>query len=116
MPPFKFADAQLGRRVELCGFAPGSPRALRLNGQCATVVEIKPAAGRYVVELDDLELVGLSARHLRRPFVASLDEGLASKPPPEPVKVAYRVDPELPLGLEAEFDTLVVSKVFLPSF
>jgi len=133
LPPFAFSDTMVGRRVEIVGLRRkleqtnasssrssssnrqnkgGSRDEHELNGVCGTVVEVKPAAGKLEVELDDGRLLSFPRRNLRRPFLAALDESLAKKPKGStPDTVDYALDPSMPMGLEAEFDTLCVSKV-----
>jgi Ca2+-binding EF-hand superfamily protein len=136
LPPFAFADTMVGRRVEVVGLkvksdagsgggggggsrpaaAAAAPQQQQqqqheLNGTCGTVVEVKPAAGKLEVELDDGRRLFLPRRNLRRPFLAPLDESLAQQAPEKPKTVDFILDPSMPMGLEAEFDTLCVSKV-----
>ena len=56
--------------------------------------------------------MSLRRRDLVRPFLAGLDESLAKRPPPPPKLVEFGpLDPAAPLGLEAEVDNLLVTRV-----
>jgi TPR repeat protein len=110
MPPMKFADTIVGRRVEVYGYQESDSR-FELNGMFGTVEDLRPAAGRFIVRLEDYSLVSFNRNHLQRPFIAALSEDLIKVPPPPPKELIINIDPMLPLGIDAESDTLLVIKV-----
>jgi len=110
MPPMKFADTIVGRRVQVYGYKFEDKR-YELNNMYGTVESIKPAAGKFMVRLEDYSLVSFSRNHIQRPFVASLSEDLIKVPPPPPTEISISINPKLSLGIDLESDTLLVTKV-----
>ena len=107
LPRFSFADSMLGRRVEVCHDVKDS----KWRGRCGNVRAAMPARSKYLVEFDDGTQHEFRTRQLQRHFLAPLDDSFVKVPPRPPVEIEYVFAPERAMGLEADFATLLVTRV-----
>lgn len=108
LPRFSFADLMLGRRVEVCH----NVKDPKWRGRFGNVRAAMPARSKYLVEFDDGTQHEFRTRQLQRHFLAPLDDSFVKVPPLPPIEIDYLFSPERAMGLEADFATLLVTRVF----